>query len=295
MNRFNDEDTQAVWEVTKSYEPDLQLDTEAGLRRLQNRIAAEKGAKIVPMGGRWIRAVAAAVALAVAAFVGLQFLGNGEEWVTVTAQMNKEEITLPDGSHVWLKENAQLSYIENFGGDTRQLKLEGEAFFDVAKNPAKPFIIEAGEGTVTVLGTSFSIDTDETSTEVLVKTGKVTYQATEEVEPVLLTENMKAAYEVGANAPIVNTKVSLNTLAWQSGILQYRGEALKQILSDVGNAYSVSIELTNKDLANCTFTDIIQLKGKSIEQALAGLLTQTQLKLEEKNGAYRLSGGKTGC
>lgn len=295
MNRFNDEDTQAVWEVTKSYEPDLQLDTEAGLRRLQNRIAAEKGAKIVPMGGRWIRAVAAAVALAVAAFVGLQFLGNGEEWVTVTAQMNKEEITLPDGSHVWLKENAQLSYIENFGGDTRQLKLEGEAFFDVAKNPAKPFIIEAGEGTVTVLGTSFSIDTDETSTEVLVKTGKVTYQATEEVEPVLLTKNMKAAYEVGANAPIVNTKVSLNTLAWQSGILQYRGEALKQILSDVGNAYSVSIELTNKDLANCTFTDIIQLKGKSIEQALAGLLTQTQLKLEEKNGAYRLSGGKTGC
>ncbi len=295
MNRFNDEDTQAVWEVTKSYEPDLQLDTEAGLRRLQNRIAAEKGAEIVPMGGRWIRAVAAAVALAVAAFVGLQFLGNGEEWVTVTAQMNKEEITLPDGSHVWLKENAQLSYIENFGGDTRQLKLEGEAFFDVAKNPAKPFIIEAGEGTVTVLGTSFSIDTDETSTEVLVKTGKVTYQATEEVEPVLLTENMKAAYEVGANAPIVNTKVSLNTLAWQSGILQYRGEALKQILSDVGNAYSVSIELTNKDLANCTFTDIIQLKGKSIEQALAGLLTQTQLKLEEKNGAYRLSGGKTGC
>lgn len=295
MNRFNDEDTQAVWEVTKSYEPDLQLDTEAGLRRLQNRMAAEKGAKVVPMGGRWMRAVAAAVALAVAAFVGLQFLGNSEEWVTVTAQLDREEITLPDGSHVWLKENTQLSYIEDFGGDTRQLKLEGEAFFDVAKNPAKPFIIEAGEGTVTVLGTSFSIDTDNMSTEVLVKTGKVTFQATEETEPVLLTKNMKAAYEAGANAPIVNTKVSLNTLAWQSGVLKYRGEALKQILSDVGNAYAVSIELTNKDLANCTFTDIIQLEGKSIEQALSGLLTQTQLKLEENNGVYRLSGGKTGC
>ena len=295
MNKFNDEDTQTVWEVTKGYKPDLQLDTDAGLRRLQNRIAAEKGAKVVPMRGRWLRAVAAAVALAVAAFVGMQSLGNSAEWVTVTAQLDRQEVALPDGSQVWLKENAQLSYVEDFGGDTRQLKLEGEAFFDVAKNPAKPFIIQAGEGTVTVLGTSFSVDTDGKSTEVLVKTGKVAFQGNEEIEPVLLTKNMKANYQTGANAPMVDMKVSLNELAWQTGVLQYRGATLKQILSDVENAYSVSIDLINKDLTHCTYTDIIQLKGKTIEQALAGLLTQTELKLTESNGVYRLSGGKTGC
>lgn len=295
MNKFKDEDTQTVWEVTKSYKPDLQLDTDAGLRRLQNRIAAEKGAKVVPMRGRWLRAVAAAVALAVAAFVGMQSFGNNAEWVTVTAQLDRQEVALPDGSHVWLNENAQLSYVEDFDGDTRQLKLEGEAFFDVAENPAKPFIIHAGEGTVTVLGTSFSVDADAKSTEVLVKSGKVAFQGNEEIEPVVLTKNMKANYQTGTNAPIVDMKVSLNELAWQSGVLQYRGTPLKQILSDIENAYSVSIDLTNKDLANCPFTDIIQLTGNTIEQALAGLLMQTELKLVKSNGVYRLLGGNAAC
>ena len=295
MNRFNDEDTQAVWEVTKGYQPDLQLDTDAGLRRLQDRIAAEKDAKVVPMRARWMRAAAAAVVLAVAAFAGLQFFGSNAEWTTVTAQNDRQQVNLPDGSQVWLKEDAQLSYVNGFAGDTRQLKLEGEAFFDVAKNPAKPFIIQAGEGTVTVLGTSFSVDTDDNSTEVLVKTGKVAFQADEDIEPVLLTKNMKAEFEIGAKAPFVETKVSLNELAWQSGVLQYRSIALSKILSDIETAYEVSIDLINSELANCEYTDIIKLEGVTIEQALSGLLTQTELKLEEENGTYRLSGGKSGC
>lgn len=295
MNKFKDEDTQAVWEVTKSYKPDLQLDTEAGLRRLQNRMAAEKGAKIVPMRGRWMRAAAAAVVLAVAAFVGLQFFGSNADWVTVTAQNDRQEVNLPDGSQVWLKENAQLSYVNDFAGDTRQLKLEGGAFFDVTKNPAKPFIIQAGEGTVTVLGTSFSVDTDDNSTEVLVRTGKVAFQADEDIEPVLLTKNMKAEFENGDSAPFVETKVSLNALAWQTGVLKYRSVSLKQILSDIETAYNVSIELTNDNLSNCEYTDIIQLEGKTVEQALSGLLTQTKLNLVENNGVYRLSGGKSAC
>ncbi|MGK0365319.1 MAG: transmembrane sensor [Saprospiraceae bacterium] len=295
MNKFNDEDAQAVWEITKGYKPDLQLDTEAGLRRLQNRMAAEGVGKVVPMRGRWMRAAAAAIVLAVVAFAGLQFFGSNAEWVTVTAQNDRQQVTLPDGSQVWLKENAQLSYVDGFAGDSRQLRLEGEAFFDVTKNPTKPFIIQAGEGTVTVLGTSFSVDTDASSTEVLVKTGKVAFQANEEIEPVLLTKNMKAEYEKGEKAPFVENKVSLNKLAWQTGVLQYRSVALKQILSDVEVAYNVSIELTNSNLSACEYTDIIQLEGKTVEQALSGLLTQTNLKLDENNGVYRLSGGKSSC
>jgi len=295
MNKFEDENTRAVWEVTKGYKPDLQLDTEAGLRRLQNRMAAEKEAKVVPMRARWMRAAAAAVVLAMAAFAGLQFFGSNAEWTTVTAQNDRQQVALPDGSQVWLKENAQLSYVNGFEGDSRQLKLEGEAFFDVAKNPAKPFIIQAGEGTVTVLGTSFSVDADANSTEVLVKTGKVAFQGNEEVEPVLLTKNMKAEFEKGDKAPFVETRVSMNELAWQTGVLKYRSVSLKQILIDLEAAYEVSIELTNSQLAKCEFTDIIELKGKTVEQALSGLLIQTELKLKESKGTYRLTGGKSGC
>lgn len=295
MDKFKDEDTQAIWDITKDYKPDFQIDTEAGLRRLQSRIEGETVAKVVPMRGRWMRAAAAAVVLAVAAFIGLQFFSNSVEWVTVTAQNGKEEVALPDGSQVWLKENAQLSYVDGFAGDTRQLKLEGEAFFEVAENAAKPFIIHAGEGTVTVLGTSFSVDTDASSTEVLVKTGKVAFQANEDIASVLLTKNMKAEYKLGDKAPFVEKRVSFNELAWQTGVLKYRSATLTQILSDIESAYGVSIELANKGLANCEYTDIIKIKSKTIEQALSGLLIQTQLKLDENNGAYRLIGGKKGC
>lgn len=295
VNKFEDKQTQAIWEATQDYTPGFQPDVELGLRRLQDKINSERGAKIVPMRRPWLRAAAAAVALAVAAFVGVQYLGQSAEWVSVTAQNDRQEVVLPDGSQVWLKDDATLSYVADFAGTQRQLKLDGEAFFDVEHNPEKPFVIQAKEGTVTVLGTSFSVDTDKNSTEVLVKTGKVAFQANEETEAVYLTKNMKGVYADGADAPTVETNVSINELAWQTQVLQYRGVALTQIITDLETAFAVSIDLENKSLADCEYTDIIELDGKTINEALAGILVSTGLKMTEKNGSYQLSGGKSAC
>jgi ferric-dicitrate binding protein FerR (iron transport regulator) len=91
------------------------------------------------------------------------------------AQGTQSRITLLDGSVVTLKDGSRLNLKNNFSGNTREITLEGEAFFEIAHNPKKPFIIHTGSVKTTVLGTSFSIKAipGETSITVAVTEGKV--------------------------------------------------------------------------------------------------------------------------
>ncbi|MFN7120120.1 MAG: FecR family protein, partial [Saprospiraceae bacterium] len=102
---------------------------------------------------------------------------EGIELKNTTSQDQK--ITLPDGSLVVLKPESSLVYNEDFNKSKREVHLRGEAFFDVVKNPAKPFIVHAGEVVAEVVGTSFSIKNAEDSknVEVDVISGKVSVYA----------------------------------------------------------------------------------------------------------------------
>lgn len=295
--KFADKDTQAVWDMSRNYHTDLQPDTEAGLRRLRKKIQAEKGqVRTVSLRSIIMRAAAAVLLLAVTAFGVNRFFSGTAEMITVTAQQSNEEVNLPDGSQVWLNKDAVLSYNVTFADAKRRLQLEGEAFFDVTHNPDQPFVITAGTGTVTVLGTSFLVNTSADKTEVAVKTGKVAFKADAAAEPVYLTKNMSAV-SVGAGQPVsVSDKTDWNTAAWQSGVLTYRGAPLSDIIADVAAAYSVSVELENKNLAVCRYTDKINLSDRTPEQALSAVLQLTGLKMTQTAAdTYRLIGGKNDC
>lgn len=297
---FDDSQLNEIWEAVGTYKPNFEPDVEKGLARFKNKLQeAEpyqvKEATVVPMYRILMRAAAAFALLAVVAFAVNQFVTTSMELVTIVASNEMKEVNLPDGSKVWLNQDAQLSYAPEFKGDIRELQLKGEAFFDVARDENKPFIIQAGQGSVTVLGTSFLVNTSAKETEVLVKSGKVAYQATAEQEPVLLTKNMKATYTVNTAVPTISQNVSLNELAWQSKVLQFRGVALSTILKEVAEAYKVTIRLENKNLADCSYTDRIRTDESSAVEALANLLSLVEMKHREDNGTIYLSGGKTTC
>ena len=82
---------------------------------------------------------------------------------------------MPDGSTIFLNRNSEFSYRSNFGDRSRNVILTGEAFFEIAPDASKPFIIDAGNARVRVVGTSFNVITSnsESAVEVFVKTGKV--------------------------------------------------------------------------------------------------------------------------
>ena len=108
-------------------------------------------------------------------FLYLFSIQNGvNEQITVSSKSQTLTDTLPDGSVVTLNRNSSISYKEHFTkSDTRELVLNGEAFFQVEPDKNKPFVIRVNDVTVTVVGTSFNIKSNAVKTEVIVETGLV--------------------------------------------------------------------------------------------------------------------------
>ena len=123
----------------------------------------------------------AAVALIVLSLgttaIYLNSTGAFSKKITVSTGMDQKNllVNLPDGSKIFLNRNTGLSYRANFGKHRRDVKLTGEAFFDISHDASKPFIIDAGKAEIKVVGTSFNVITNnaESAVEVYVKTGKV--------------------------------------------------------------------------------------------------------------------------
>jgi transmembrane sensor len=120
----------------------------------------------------WIAGAAAAAITAVLSFTFFSTTKvvkptrQAENTVSTKAG-SKSKIQLPDGTQVWLNADSKLEYNENFNVKLREVKLSGEAFFDVVKNKDKPFVIHTSQMDVKVLGTAFNVRSypDEATTE----------------------------------------------------------------------------------------------------------------------------------
>jgi ferric-dicitrate binding protein FerR (iron transport regulator) len=130
----------------------------------------------------------------------------------------KSTITLPEGSKIWLNADSKLSYPVAFNDKTREVYLRGEAFFDIRKNPDKPFIIHLANGTIHVLGTSFNVRAydDEDKIETSVSTGKVAFipKSPRQTRPdtVFLTRDKKVSYRFGSGELVTQaTRSSVNS------------------------------------------------------------------------------------
>jgi ferric-dicitrate binding protein FerR (iron transport regulator) len=150
-------------------------------------------------------------------------------------------VSLPDGSKVYLNRNSEFSYRGNFGKHGRDVKLTGEAFFEISPDKSKPFIIDAGNAKVKVVGTSFNVITNnkESAVEVFVKTGKVLVSdnsgsQTLQLDPGYVgTVSSKEAVKTVNNNP--------NYLSWKTGYLDYSGQKLSVVFSDLKRVYNMDI------------------------------------------------------
>ncbi|MBC7849525.1 MAG: FecR domain-containing protein [Chitinophagaceae bacterium] len=145
-------------------------------------------------------------------------------------------IELSDGSKVWLNADSKIEYPRLFEGDTREIHLNGEAFFDVVKNPKKPFIIHLTNGTVNVLGTSFNVRaySNEKIVETSVATGKVAFipkyrNKNRKADTVFITPNNKVSYTLTEeNIKLLPTEV-VDDKAWTEGRLIFKARSLEDI------------------------------------------------------------------
>lgn len=181
------------------------------------------------------------------------------------------ELTLPDGSHITLASKSRLSYAHTFGsadtaknGTTRDVYLLGEAFFEVTKNPNRPFRVFANEIVTKVLGTSFTVRSFEkdTTIQVTVRTGKVSVyaqpaaRASAKMSEIILTPNQQLVYERSEQTfqkvLLGNPAIVVPPVIERS--LVYDEAPLERIFDDLSKAYGINIVFDNEVLKKCTVT-----------------------------------------
>ena len=212
--------------------------------------------------GTWLRA--AAIMLLIAGG-GLTAYKMSNSTTTINSELAVITETLPDGTVVTLNKNSSISYHKNFKGDTRNITLHGEAFFDVTPNKAKPFIIDVDGVTVRVVGTSFNIKSTEQRTEVVVATGIVTVSKNNNA--VKLTPNEVAIVETGSNAPVKTISKDDLYNYYKTKEFICDGTPLWRLVEVLNEAYNKDIKIRNPRLKD------IQLSTRFSDESLDMILT----------------------
>ncbi|MCB9266746.1 MAG: FecR domain-containing protein [Lewinellaceae bacterium] len=172
-------------------------------------------------------------------------------------QMAKEAVILPDGSKVWLHRESVLSYPKAFKGQERLVRLSGEAYFEVAHDEAHPFLIETGDATVRVLGTSFGLMAypDSSAAWVQVNSGKVAfYPNGEEGREVVLEKGQGAELDRKTGELHRLNASDANRIAWRTRKLGFQNSSLEEMATVVEETYGVQIVFENPQLSTCRFT-----------------------------------------
>lgn len=142
----------------------------------------------------WLK-VAASVLIFVACLWGLLHYSFQRDTMVVASREGEVfRAILPDGTLVWLKGASRLTYNKDLGGDRRDVMLEGEALFEVVKDPARPFVIHAGDFNAAVLGTSFHLKTGVGEVSLTVLTGRVALSSNRSSVPVTVTAGESIVY-----------------------------------------------------------------------------------------------------
>lgn len=187
----------------------------------------------------------------------------------VKAQQSKERIVLPDGSVVWIDKGSVLSYSDRFNKQTRGVKIEGKAFFDVAKDKNRPFIVDLGEDKIKVYGTSFNVRNliKESDVEIVLLTGSVGLELSGIQKNIMLKPNERVVYsKVSKDSHIEKVDASKFNI-WTQDKLTFDNNTLSNVIPCLEIWYDVTIDCP-EDLANNTrvsFTILNETKEQMLK------------------------------
>ena len=198
---------------------------------------------------------------------------NSAPLLTVqTVAGEKSTVTLPDGTTVFLNSETQISYPEHFSEENRTVELEGEAFFDVTHNSAKPFIVNTGDISVRVLGTTFNLRAfanEETVSTTLVE-GKVRIEKENKKEQTVLTElkpSERAVFSKNDNKITVSYETNLNKfIGWKEGKLVLDNAPVEVVVKKLEAWFNVKIIVKGEQLKKTRFT--MTFTDETIEEVL---------------------------
>ncbi len=188
--------------------------------------------------------------------------------VKATNPGERLQLTFGDGSKVWLNSSSELVFPENFAADSREVQLSGEAYFEVAKDGKRPFIVST-DGLITrVIGTSFNIDTkDSKSTHISLLSGKVEVKSPR--AEVTLSPGEMMTYDQIKNQHQIVSFDPKKVLAWKYGVLRFSRATLNEVKASLEEWYGVQVRLHNVSGVDWQFSG--EYQRQTLEEVLESM------------------------
>jgi ferric-dicitrate binding protein FerR (iron transport regulator) len=209
--------------------------------------------------------------------------------VATTDNQKNLQVTLPDGSNIFLNRNTRLSYRENFGRRRRNVTLSGEAFFEITPDEKNPFTIDAGKASIKVLGTSFNVITSnyDSAVEVFVKTGKVMVSDNEGTKNLILDPGYIGTMDSKLSEKSVNNDP--NYMSWNTGVLLYDGQTLEVVFRDLKKVYNMDIVVDDPKILENTWTTNGPVDNESQETIIRLICGTFNLSYTKVGNVYHLA------
>jgi ferric-dicitrate binding protein FerR (iron transport regulator) len=223
-------------------------------------------------------------------------------------------LVLPDGSKVFLNAGSKLSYNKKFGELNRTVTLSGEAYFDVAKNPDKPFFIHTRNMVIRVVGTAFNVKCypGDAQTETSLVHGRIEVQLNDRAEKIVLKPNEKlvinetlrsnsskpkpveinpALLSISHLTPVEADHDTWLETAWLDNKLVFRAERFEQIAKKMERWYAVSIHFNDDAIKQQQFTGVF--KDESLLQALNAMQLVSPFTFQLNKNKVTISSGQS--
>ncbi len=260
------EDIRGIWILSQTKMSGWEPDVEGGLAKLKQRIEEDENSGKVtrrPVIFSILKYAAAALFLFSLGYFVKGVKSPDLQWQVAETQTNEiKTIALEDNSQVTLNGGTYFSFPKAFGSGERMVKMDGEGFFEIARDENRPFSVEMDHGTVRVLGTSFNIlnDPETNTTTISVATGTVAFIPKNSKQEFILNANDKLIYNANSQQYRQVKNLSPNDWSWKTNELVFQDTKLKEVIPAIEKHFDIRLSLKNTELADCrnltaTFTE----------------------------------------
>ncbi|PSL35940.1 FecR family protein [Chitinophaga ginsengisoli] len=290
-NRRYYSELQKTWDLTGTADADIAPDIEANWAsfnsKLQTNISSQPTG--IVRSFRWYALRAAAAVLLLGGASTAWYMLNAPRQITVQTAANETNIiVLPDGTKAFINKNSSLRYASNFNKGERTIHLEGEAYFDVVKDEAHPFVVYTSRTRTQVLGTTFDVKAYAVQpVEVFVLSGKVAVSDQEkESKEVVLTEGRKVT--LGKDQQLAEDAISnRDFIAWKDNIMVFNDEPIRNVIRKVEALYGVKI-VAEESVADYSIKTRIT-PDEPLEQILDVIAASASASWEKEGNVYKLN------
>lgn len=179
-----------------------------------------------------------------------------------TPRGGQYRLTLSDGTRVWLNAASSIRYPTAFSAEKRIVEISGEAFFEVAKDASKPFIVKKGDLEIKVLGTAFNVNTydNESALKVTLLEGSVKVAAGDQ-QSALLKPGQQAMINASSAKGVLKLVAHADiekVVAWKNGLFVFHNDDLGSIMRKLGRWYDVEVSYEDNNMISSHFTGAIR-------------------------------------